>query len=101
MLRLLLDAQTVAFSVKLCNTIAFGVIDIIAKYRGPAVLFGIDDGLLQHPCEAAAIEDVVAENQTSTVVADEFLTDNECLGQSVGRGLFSIFKPYTQLAAVA
>ena len=61
----------------------------------------MDDSLLQHTCEAATVEDVVAKHQTGTIVADKLFTDNEGLSQSVGGGLFCIFETHAEIAAVA
>ena len=100
-LRLFLDAQTVAVLVEFCHTVALWVVHIVSEDGSPIVLFCMDDSLLQHTCEAATVEDVVAKYQTGTVVADELFTDDEGLSQSVGGGLFCIFEAHAEIAAVA
>ena len=47
------------------------------------------------------MEDVVAQNQTGCIVADELFSDEESLCQSVRRGLLCIFKAYAEVTAVA
>ena len=61
------------------------------------MLLGIFNGLLQQSCKAAAVEDVVTQNETGTVVTNELFTDDEGLGETVRRGLFSIFETYAQI----
>ena len=81
---LLLDAQAVALLVELGHSVALGVVHPVAEDGGVVVLLGVDDGLLQHAGESAAVEDVVAQYQTDAVVADELLADDEGLCQTVG-----------------
>ena len=47
------------------------------------------------------MEDVVTQNQTGCIVADELFSDEESLCQSVRRGLLCIFKAYAEVTAVA
>ena len=56
---------------------------------------------LQHPGQAVAIEDVVAQDQAHRVGSDEFPADDERLGQAVGRFLHRVLQVDTPLAAVA
>ena len=98
--RLLLDAQAVALAVELCHAIALRIIDIIAKDRGETISFRILYALLQQTTEARTIEDIITQYQTGAVVANELLTDDEGLSQSVGRGLLGIFKTDTQVGAI-
>ena len=51
MLRLLLYAQAVAFFVEFCNTIALGVVDIVAKDSSEAVLLCIFNTLAKQTAE--------------------------------------------------
>lgn len=44
---------------------------------------------------------LVAQHQTYRIVADELLADQECLRQSVGRGLFGIGEAHAVVRAVA
>ena len=99
--RLLFDAEAVAFGVELSNTVAFGVVDKIAEDGSLAVLLGGTYTLAQQLAEACSVEDVVAQDQTGTVVADELFTDDESLSQSVGRGLLGVFEVEAIVAAVA
>ena len=80
LLGLLLNAQAIALGINLGHSITFGVVHIIAKYRSLAMLFGIDNALAQQFGETYTMEDVVAQYQTGTVVADELLANDECLG---------------------
>ena len=95
----LLDAQTVAVGIELGHAIALGVVDIIAEHGGLALLLGALDGILQHAGESAAVEDVVAQHEAGTVVADELFADDERLRQTVGRGLLGILEAHTQVFA--
>ena len=56
--------------------------------------YGILHPLSEQGAEARAIEDVIPKHETGAVVANKLFTDNECLGQSVRRGLLSIFEAY-------
>ena len=47
------------------------------------------------------MEDIVAEYEADGVVADEFLSDDKGLCQTVGRWLLGIFETDAELAAVA
>ena len=47
------------------------------------------------------MEDVVAKNHADTIVANELLTDDECLGQTVGGRLLSILQSDTEVGTVA
>ena len=51
--------------------------------------------------QAVAVEDVVAEDQSDAVVADEVAADDEGLGQSRGLGLRGVGEVEAQLRAVA
>ena len=82
--RFFLDGQTVSLFIELGNAITFGVADPITKDGSLPVLFGILHGLLQQAGQSSSVEDVVAEHQTGTIVADELFADDEGLGQAVG-----------------
>ena len=58
-------------------------------------------GLFKHASKSAAIENVVTQYQTSTIVTDKLLANDECLCQTVRRGLLSIFKSDTQFRTIA
>ena len=81
---LLLDAQTVAVLVEFCYTIALWVVDIITEDGGLTFLFSILYSLFQHTRKTTAVENVVAQYQTSTVVADKLLANDKGLSQTVG-----------------
>ena len=84
MLRFFLDGEAVAVLVEFGHAVALGIIDIVAEDRGLPMLLGILYALLQETGEAAAIEDVVAQDETGTIIANEFFTNDEGLSQSVG-----------------
>jgi len=98
LLRLFLDGQRLAVLVEVDHAEALGVLDPVAEHRGAAFLCR---GALQLLGEMLAVEDVVAEDQAHRVVADEFLADQEGLGQAVRRGLLGIAEADPELAAVA
>ena len=50
--------------------------------------------------ESAAVENIVTQNHGAGFITDEFLSDEECLGQSVGRGLNTIGKVNAEMAAI-
>ena len=99
--RLFLDRKAVAVSVEFRHAVTLRIIDPVAEYGGLVLLFGRADRSPEHRRETRAVEDVVAQNQTGGIAADELLADQERLGQSVGRRLFGIFEPYTVIRSVA
>ena len=101
MLGFLLDGETTTVGIELCHAVALGVVHVVAEHRGLTVLLGIDHALLQQRGEAGTMEDVIAQYQTGTVVADELLADDESLGQTVGRGLLGVFEAHTEVGTVA
>jgi len=98
---LLFDAQAVALRVEFGYAIALRVVHVIAEYGGLVFVLGGMNALRQQLGEPGTIEDIVAENETGTVIADKFLADDECLCQTVGTGLLGVFKSYAEVAAVA
>ena len=97
----LLNAQAFSAFVKFSHTISLRVVDVVAKDGGEIVSLRISHTFFQHSSEPASIENVVAEYKTHGILTDEFLSNDECLGKSVGRWLLSILKSHSQLAAVA
>ena len=95
---LFLDGQRLAGLVEIDHAEALRVLDPVAEYRGA---FFLRRGALQFLGEVLAMENVVAEDQTHRVIADEFFTNQEGLGQTVRRGLFGIADADAELAAVA
>ena len=87
--------------VKFRHAIALRVVDVVAEDGSLSVLLGVMDRLFQHAGEAAAIENVVAQDQAGAVVAYELLANDESLSQSVGRGLLGVLEAHAQLRAVA
>ena len=81
---LLLNAETVAVLVKFCHTVALRIVDIITEDGGLTFLFCILYSLFQHTRKTTAVENVVAQYQTSTVVADKLLANDKGLSQTVG-----------------
>ena len=101
LLGFLLYADAVALFIELGHAVTLGVGDPIAKHSGFVFFFGSTYCILKHLGETIAVEDVVAQNETSAVVADELLTDDEGLGQTIGGGLFGVFEMDTIIGAVA
>ncbi|MCY1429248.1 hypothetical protein D9M71_451580 [compost metagenome] len=95
---LLFDRQRAAVLIEVDNPEALRVFDQIAEHRGTRRLL---DGTQQLFAEALAVEDVVAQDQADRIVANEFFTDQEGLGQPIRRRLFGVAQFDTELAAVA
>ena len=55
----------------------------------------------QHAAKTPAVENVVAKDERHLVVADEFLTENKGLGESIGDFLLHVGEGAAPLAAVA
>ena len=101
MLGFFLDGDNLAVLVKLNDSEALGVVDVVAEYGGAFVLFRILGGGAENFPEAVAIEDVVTQHHGASIVADEFFAQQECLGQAIGGRLHLVAKMHTKLAAVA
>ena len=99
--RFLLNRQAVARRIELCHAVALGVVDTVAEDRGLAILLGRADGLAKKTREARAVEDVVAQNQTHGVIADEVRADQESLGKTVRGRLLGIRDTNPIVGAVA
>ena len=99
-LRLFFYTQAVAVLVELGNAVTFRVRDAIAKDGGFMAFLGILDCVAQESCEAAAVEDVITEDQADAVIAYELLTYNKSLCKTIGAGLLSIFEPNAVVAAI-
>ena len=101
LLRLLLDAETVAVPVELGHAVALGIGHPVTEDGGLLVLLGILHRILQQRGEAVAVEDVVAQDEAGAIVADELLPDDEGLRQTVGTGLLGILETHAVVGAVA
>ena len=97
--RLLLDGDGPAPLVELDHAEALGVVDVIAEDRG-APLPRVRDGAAQVTAESVAVEDVVAEHERARVARDEPLSDDEGLGEAVGRGLDGVGERDAEVRAV-
>ena len=51
--------------------------------------------------EVVAVEDVVAEDEAAALAGEEVFADEECLGETVGRGLDGVGEGESPLGAVA
>ncbi|MOA12634.1 hypothetical protein D3C78_1326460 [compost metagenome] len=71
---------------------------MIAEHGGAPLAAG---RLAQHGAETITVEDVVAEDQTNTAIADELLADQKGLGQAIGRGLLGIAQLDAEIRAIA
>ena len=101
MLRLLLDGEAVALVIEFGHAVAFRVVDPVAEDGGLSVLLGIMDRIPEDSRESGSVEDVVAEDETGGVIADEFAADDEGLRQAVGGGLLGVFEAHAEVGAVA
>ena len=81
LLRLLDNSLWLALSVKFNNTEGLRIVNIVTE-NSCSVL--VESGLPEHMTEAAAIENVIAENHRDAVLADELFTDNERLSETLG-----------------
>jgi hypothetical protein len=96
--RLLLDGEDFCSSKTPRHAVALGILHLIAEERAAAEL---GDLFLQHPGEAVAVEDVVAEGEADVVGADELAADDERLGEAVGLGLLGVLDAQADVVAVA
>ena len=99
--RFLLDRQAVARSVELRDPVALRIVDPVAEDRSLAILLGRAYRLAKKAREARAVEDVVAQNQTHGVIADEIRADQESLGKTVRGRLLGIADANPVVGAVA
>ena len=84
--------------IELDDAVALGIMHVIGEDGGAgAALVGAAEDLV----EVVAVEDVVAEDQGGTVVADEVGADDEGLGEAVRAGLDGVLQVDAPLAAVA
>ena len=90
MLWFLFDALATAIFGKLNNAVAFWVVHAIAKHGCLGVFLRRLNRRLKHGTETATVEDIVAKHQAYTIVTDKFLSDDESLRQTVGRGLLCV-----------
>ena len=95
--RLFHDIQDLPGGVEFNHAIPFRIFDPIAEHQAAP---GQLHGPLQNPLEPMAIKNIVPQNEADPVPADEFLADDESLGQALGAGLFRIGKAQTQLSPV-
>ena len=98
---LLLDAQNTAVAGKLHHSVALRVVHAITKHSGLAIALGIDHSLAQQGAKTVAMEDVVAQHQTGTVIANKLLAYDESLGQPVWTWLLGIFQMNAKVGAIA
>ena len=96
---LLLDGDGPAPRIELHDAEALGVVHVVAEDRGPTGL-GVLDGARQVAAEAVAVEDVVAEHQSTRLAGDEVLADGERLGQAVGARLLGVGQVHAVARAV-
>ena len=101
MLRLLLDGKAVSRFVEFCNSITLRIVHPVTEHRSVAILFDRADRLPEHSREARSVEDIVAQDKAHRIPADELLTDQECLSQTVRGGLFGILQTDSIIRAVA
>ena len=101
MLWLLLNAEAIALLIKLSHAISLRITYTIAKNGSLVILLCIYYCLMQHLVQPCTIEDIVAKYETSRIITDELLADDECLSQTIGRRLLRILELHTKLATIA
>jgi hypothetical protein len=80
------DAQDVAVVVKGHNAVAVGVCDLVSEDDATFLQVG---ALLQDRVKPVAVKNVVPQDQTHGIRADELFAQDECLGQAIGPGVGS------------
>src|SRR5574344_1084616 len=98
--RFLLDAEAVSVGVKLGHTVTLRIADLIAEHGRLPFLLGGTHCLSQLSAETCALEYVVSKHETGAVFADEVLTYDECLRESVRGRLLRIFKIHSEITPV-
>ena len=101
LLGLFLNAEAIALFVKFGHAVTLGVRYPVTEDGGFLVFFGILHSLAEEAGEAAAVEDVVSQDQASAVVTNELLTNDEGLGKAIGAGLFGVLKVYAVVGAIS
>ena len=96
----LFDGEAVAVLVEFGDAVAFGVIDPVAEDGGFVLFFSGFNCVFENFGETCTVEDIVAEDEAGRVIADEVLADDECLCESVGRGLFGVGEVDSVVTAV-
>ena len=98
---LFLNGDSVFVGVKLYYTVALGIVDAVTEDTSFSFVSHSLYGAFQEAWHAVSIEDVISQDQTGVIVANEVASYDECLGQAVGTGLFSILQPDAVVASVA
>ena len=93
-----LQGEDFAGLVELYHAELGGVVDGVAEDDGALLQRG---GLLKKDRKAAAVEDIISQNQRHLVFSDEFFADDEGFGQTVGGLLDGVAETHPQLAAIA
>lgn len=94
----LLQGEDFSGLVELYHAELGGVVDGVAEDDGALLQRG---GLLKKDRKAAAVEDIISQNQRHLVFSDEFFADDEGFGQTVGGLLDGVAETHPQLAAVS
>ena len=93
-------AVAVSVGVKLGHTVTLRIADLIAEHGRLPFLLGGTHCLSQLSAETCALEYVVSKHETGAVFADEVLTYDECLRESVRGRLLRIFKIHSEITPV-
>src|SRR6476660_4836247 len=96
--RLLFDRQRAMVLVELDDAVALRIVHAVREYGRP---LGARVRALQRFREAMAVEDVVAEDETTRMVADEVGADEKRLRQTSGIRLLGVREPDAPLRPVA
>ena len=98
--RFLFNGNCFSVLVEFYDTETLRIIHIVSENSGSFACFCVVYSSFQALFEAMSCENIVTKDHTYSVVADEFLTNNECLGKSVRAWLYSIGEVDTKLMAV-
>ena len=99
--RLFLNGKAIAVLVEFGHAITLGVTDPIAEHGGLGFFFGRTNGFAQQAAETRAVEDIVAQHEAGTVVADKIRPNDKGLCQTVRRRLLRIGKMHAETGSVA
>ncbi len=79
----LLNAEAVAMIVEFGHAVAFRIGHPVAENGGLVMLLHISYGISQQSRKTCTEEDIVAQHEAGTVVADELFTDDKGLRKSI------------------
>ena len=101
MLGFFFETEAVAGGINFGNAIALGLVNPVAENTGFAVIQHDVDRLREEVVEASAVENIIAQNQTDVIFADEFFANDKSLRKAVRRRLLGIAELDAVVASVA